>query len=77
MAKPVEAPELYSDPSQANCGRDEYLEEIKIPISPDGAYSGDGEFQDPAGRIFKINSIECDSWTGRAYIIRRREETIY
>lgn len=70
-------PRLYNDPTKAVCGRGEFLEEIEIPISPDGGYNGNGEFQEPEGKVFKILSAGIDSWTGRAYVIRRIEKTIY
>ncbi len=67
-------PELFNEPTQVTCKRGECVKGIDIEISPDGAYNGNGEFQDPMGRNFKIIGFEkredgTHVWIGRGFII--------
>ena len=72
MSKNPETPELFNNPKKATLHWREELVVVKIPITPDGAYFGNGEYKVTNGDIFQITEVDKRNgrtrWFGKGYI---------
>lgn len=72
MSKIIEAPELFSDPKAITLGRGERLIAVSVPVSPEGVYTGNGEYKTLENEIFRVIGFDRSNgrefWIGRAYI---------
>lgn len=83
MNKPeniVNAPLLYNDRKIAEgaCQRHEHVSLVSVPISPDGAYDGNGEYTVPDGiGVLSIDGFTKGEhetlWFGKGYVIEKDE----
>ena len=74
MNQRIEAPELFNTRGDVPGGQSKA---VAIPVSPEGIYIGNGQFEDPGDTIFRVVGFEKLEdgnvrWTARAYTERIR-----
>lgn len=66
-------PELFSNRDQVITGRGGKIVAIDVPISPEGTYSGNGQFRHPGDMKFTIKGFDKTQgdeviWYGQGFI---------
>lgn len=75
--KSAEAPEVFNNPDAVIIGPGKRIRSVDVPIAPDGAYNGNGQFKNAEGLIFKIKGFdktqgEGIDWFGQGYIAEEK-----